>query len=69
MSLNREILDKISSGIGLTDAELDDAINFYGDLIKKVFLLGSEYILFYQDLERTYNQLRQFKIIRAVNKI
>ena len=69
MRISKEILEKIRSGDGLTDGELDLAIKFYGELLENLDCLGCEYRLFWSETRRTLDSLKSFKRARISSTV
>lgn len=62
--MDRTIIDKVNSGIGLTDAELDEAITFYEEMYDGLSLLGAPFIHAASAVYVTYDALRHVQAKR-----
>lgn len=64
MRLDKTIVKKISRGDGLTNNELDQALNFYTELEEALDCLGPEFKLAWKEVMHTTERLRIFSEAR-----
>lgn len=63
----KEILEKIASGDGLNDFQLDKAIEFYTQMEQGLRLLGPHYHLAWVPVMHTLDALQGYKRARATS--
>lgn len=64
MKIKQEILDKIYIGDGLSNSELNTAINFYRELVESLECLGNEFKLAWKEAFRILRDLESFQYHR-----
>lgn len=63
--IDKELLDKINNGDGITDEELDQALRFFRAIEPSLKILGPHFHHAWYDVFMTLNRLEEFKNARC----
>jgi hypothetical protein len=67
-NMTPEIVEKVRVGDGLSDAELNTALSFYGQLEAGLRLLGPRFHLAWAEVQRVLHMLESYKHNRDAYK-
>ena len=67
-NMTPEIVEKVRVGDGLSDAELNTALSFYGQLESGLRLLGPTFHLAWAEVQRVLHMLESYKHNRDAYK-
>jgi hypothetical protein len=60
-NMTPEIVEKVRVGDGLSDAELNTALAFYGQMESGLRLLGPRFHLAWAEVQRVHDMLRSYR--------